>query len=218
MRNGCLEVTFPHSAVLYLRSAENTPDSMTIWINTPGGRISYDVPVVKTGSYTLEEIFEKKLYFLIPYYIFRYEGMIKKPDSYEEYEDKIILEYGCIRDKLNKLMLCGVIDEYTKCMITDMTVKVIRNLAAGNENIKRKVGGIMVGEVLDYEAKRILKSGIEQGIEQGIISFVKLAMKYGEEKEKAVEDAAIEFGVTKQHILNVLDKNNYQGLNTRQQN
>lgn len=42
MVRGRLIVTFPHSAVLYLRHNRNTPDVLTVEIKTPGGNISYE--------------------------------------------------------------------------------------------------------------------------------------------------------------------------------
>lgn len=69
-----LVVTFPHSGVLYLRYTRNTPDVLTIEINTPGGNIHYEIPVMKTQMYTIDDIFDKNLLFLIPFYIFSYES------------------------------------------------------------------------------------------------------------------------------------------------
>lgn len=38
---------------------------MTVIIKTPGGEISYKVPVIKMQKYSLEEIFKKNLLFTI---------------------------------------------------------------------------------------------------------------------------------------------------------
>lgn len=77
-------------------------------------------------------------------------------------------DYTYIRRKLDELAYNGIIDEYTKCMITDMTVKVVRNLAEKNEEVKKKVGDAMGGRILNYEAKDILNRGIAQGIGRGM--------------------------------------------------
>lgn len=61
-----------------------------------------------------------------------------------------------------------MIDEYTKCTILDMATKVIENLAKKHDKVKKGVKSIMVGKVLDYEAKRIKNEGIEQGRELGL--------------------------------------------------
>ncbi len=63
-------MTFPHTAVLYLRSYQKTPDRMKYVIITPGGTVQYDVPVMKVQAYSLNDIFEKDLLLLIPFYIF----------------------------------------------------------------------------------------------------------------------------------------------------
>ena len=82
---GTLTMEFPHSAVLYLRHNSRTPDAMAVRIKTPGGEISYQVLVMKTQQYTLDEIFEKRLLFLVPFYIFTHESRF---DEYENNAEK----------------------------------------------------------------------------------------------------------------------------------
>ena len=68
-----LIVTIPNAAVLFLRTKKDTPDAMNIVIHTPGGTVDFDVPIMKVNSYSLAQIFEKDLYFLLPFYIFNLE-------------------------------------------------------------------------------------------------------------------------------------------------
>lgn len=68
-----LTVAFPNTAVLYLRSYKKTPDKMRYVIVTPGGTVQYDIPVIKVQAYSLNDIFEKSLLLLIPFYIFSHE-------------------------------------------------------------------------------------------------------------------------------------------------
>ena len=68
-----LVVTIPHATLLLLRSKKRTPNFMNIVINTPGGSVSFDVPVMKVQSYSLQQIFDKNLLFLLPFYIFNLE-------------------------------------------------------------------------------------------------------------------------------------------------
>ena len=63
-------MTFPNTAVLYLRTYKKTPDKMKYMIVTPGGTVQYDVPIMKVQTYSLDDIFEKGLLMLIPFYIF----------------------------------------------------------------------------------------------------------------------------------------------------
>ena len=79
-----LIVTIPNAAVLFLRSKKSTPNSMNIVINTPGGSVSFNVPVMKVQSYSLEQIFDKNLLFLLPFYIFNLEKNFPQYEASEE--------------------------------------------------------------------------------------------------------------------------------------
>ena len=59
-----LTVSFPDSAIISLRHTLHTPDKMNINILTPGGNVSYNIPVLKVRQYSASELFEKHLFFL----------------------------------------------------------------------------------------------------------------------------------------------------------
>ena len=115
-----LTVTFPHSAVLYLRSSKMTPDEMYIEIKTPSGSITYSIPVMKTQVYAIDDIFEKNLLFLIPFYIFTHEKELEECDKNEDKLEILKQEYESIKKRMEEKTVKGEIDEYTKCTITDM--------------------------------------------------------------------------------------------------
>ena len=163
-----LTVEFPHSAVLFLRCDKNTPNQMEIRMKTPGGEVSYQIPVVKTQKYTIDEIFEKKLLFLIPFYIFSHESRFKVYNTDEEKKNELIQEYAQVRYQLEVLARQGQISEYMKCTILDMSNRVLEQIARNYDNVREGVRGIMVGKVLEYEAKTILRRGISQGFSRGI--------------------------------------------------
>ena len=168
-----LTVNFPESGILYLRHNKTTPDRMMININTPGGSVSYAVPVMKLGYYSVDDIIKKDLYFLIPFYLFRFERLIRierKQGTIEKTRiEHIRCDYQKLRKYLEEACISGIINEYEKCTIFDMSKKVLENLSEGSETIKKEVGSIMGGKILDYEAKDILNQGISQGITQGKI-------------------------------------------------
>lgn len=158
--------------MLYLRCNESTPDKLKIKMVTPGGDVSYDIPLMKAQQYTLEEIFNKRLLLLIPFYIFSHE---KRFEEYEEDETKLELlkqEYELIKNRLEELMNQEVISEYTKCTIFDMPNKVLEHIAAKYDSVKEGVRSVMGGKVLEYEAKTILNKGREEGREEGITALV----------------------------------------------
>ena len=65
--DGDYVITFPHSCVLYLRHNANTKEEGQMTVRMPDGQeVYYKVPIIKCQEYTKEEIFEKKLYVLLP--------------------------------------------------------------------------------------------------------------------------------------------------------
>ena len=160
-----LIVTFPKSAVLFLRSNANTPDEMIIRIEAMNGEaLEYAIPVMKTQKYTIEEIFEKKLLFLIPFYIFSHESRFEEYNSSEEAMEPLLKEYQDIEKRLEELRNAGEIDERTRHTIIDMSNKVLENIAQKYDNVKKGVHDIMGGQVLEYETKTIFNEGIEEGL------------------------------------------------------
>lgn len=158
-----LEVEFPQSAVLQLRNDKKIKRKLKLVIKTPGGNISYEVPVLNVQEYDLDTIFEKGLYFLLPFYIFRYEkelGSISKdPNKLEDLKRT----YIDIEERLEQVKLERKIDEYTKRNILEMSMHVLRKIAAGKDHIIEEVSSVMGGNVLQTEAHTILERGIAQG-------------------------------------------------------
>ena len=142
---------------------------MTVRIKKPGGEISYQVLVMKTQQYTLDEIFEKKLLFLIPFYIFTHESRFAEYENDADKRELLRREVMGIMEKLEQMALAGEISEYEKCTIVDMTRKVVEKITAKYENVRKEVTSVMGGKVLEYEAKAILQSGIRQGKIEGKI-------------------------------------------------
>lgn len=167
IRENVLTVTLPHSAVLFLRYDTSTPDCMKIEIITPGGSVSYNIPVMKSQLYTIEEIFEKKLLFLIPFYIFSHESRFEEYNKDMDRLNALKVEYGHIVCGLEELLDAGKISEYIKCTIIDMSNKVLGHIAKKYENVKEGVKSVMGGKVLDYEAKRIKNEGKLEGRLEG---------------------------------------------------
>ncbi len=157
-----LTVRFPDSAVIALRNTKNTPEFMTISVITPGGRVSYAVPVLKVRAYTVNELFEKRLFFLIPFHIFIYEKDFKELEENKNKLERLETEYASIKERLEIACKRGDLTEYPKAAILDMSCKVVEHLAAKYENVAKGVCQQMGGKVLEYEAKDILRKGEER--------------------------------------------------------
>lgn len=158
-----LTVTFPHTAVLYLRAYKKTPDKMKYVIVTPGGTVAYDVPIMKVQTYSLADIFEKRLLFLIPFYIFSHEKRFPKYNSNEQELEKLKAEYQEILDRLDDLERQEVIGAFDKRTIIEISSDVLEEITRKYENVQKGVGNVMGGALLETEARTILSQGISQG-------------------------------------------------------
>ena len=162
-----LIVTIPNAAVLFLRTKKDTPDAMNIVINTPGGTVDFDVPIMKVNSYSLAQIFEKDLYFLLPFYIFNLEKNFSKYEHDPAELEKLKREYSDFMTRLEQAVQKRKIFTHDRRTILEMSKKVLENIAAKYDNIQKEVKEIMGGRVLDYEGRSIFYDGIAVGEERG---------------------------------------------------
>ena len=151
-----LTVTFPNTAVMYLRSYKKTPDKMKYVIVTPGGTVQYDVPIMKVQSYSLDEIFEKRLLMLIPFYIFSHEKSFSEYNNNEQKLEELKAEYRIILERLDDLEKQGIIGAFDKRTIIELSSDVIQEIARKYENVQKGIGAMMRGPLIQTEARTIL--------------------------------------------------------------
>ena len=168
---------FPHASVLYLRTESTTPSSIWMRIITPGGEVSYEIPVVKVQDYSLEEIFDKRLLFLLPYYFLRYKLELLENNA----DARLALRqtYQDIFQRLSFLEQSGEITEFTRQSIKAMIDKVAMFRANQYERVMEEVKEIMGGKILDYEAKDIRNKGIREGKQLGIVEGITIGKEAG---------------------------------------
>lgn len=162
-----IKVEIPRSAILFFRSTPSTPDIMKTEITTPGGTVSFDTSVMKVQRYGIDEIFEKNLLFLIPFYIFSYESQLDEYNRDKDRLETLKAEYADIMARLDQLLENGRISAYTRKIIMEMTDKVLENIAQKFEHVREGVKSVMGGRVLEHEAEAILREGWKQGREEG---------------------------------------------------
>lgn len=152
-------IEFPRSCVLFLRSSGNTPDYLEADVIFPDGKTHvYSIPAIKMADYTKDHIFEKNLLMLLPFYIMRYEK--KKHDMRKNLELLQILldEYDEIRINLEKeLTETGKAELYTN--LTKLIVKMADHIFEKEEDIRKGIGDVMGGKVLELESERLKAEG-----------------------------------------------------------
>ena len=157
-----LTVTFPNTAVLYLRTYKKTPDKMKYVLVTPGGTVQYDVPIMKVQTYSLDDIFEKGLLMLIPFYIFSHEKDLPEYNSNEQKLAELKAEYQEILERLDKLERQGVIGAFDKRTIIDLSGDVIHEIARKYKNVRKGVGDMMRGKLIETSARRLKNEAVNE--------------------------------------------------------
>lgn len=157
-----LIVEFPHSAIIFLRSKKTAPKQMEISVRTPGGETSYHVPALHVRDYTMEDIFRKRLYFLIPFYIFNMESKFPEIEASRDKVEGLKNFYVDTMLKLEDAVSIGRLTEFSYLEIRDMTNRVVQNLAKNYESIRKGVGDIMGGKVLVTEVSKARSKGREE--------------------------------------------------------
>ena len=168
-----LTVTFPNTAVLYLRTYKKTPDKMKYVIVTPGGTVQYDVPIMKVQAYSLNDIFEKGLLMLIPFYIFSHEKSFPEYNSNEQKLAELKAEYQEILKRLDGLEQQGVIGAFDKRTIIELSGDVIKEIAQKYGNVQKGVGDMMSGALIETEARKILNQGISETKRNAALNMLK---------------------------------------------
>lgn len=123
-------------------------------IVTPGGTVRYDVPVMKVQTYSLDDIFDKQLLMLLPFYIFSHENNLPEYNSNGQKLKELEEEYKEILERLDTLEDQGKIGTFDKRTIIELSRDVIKEIAQKYENVQKGVGGIMGGALIETEARK----------------------------------------------------------------
>jgi hypothetical protein len=164
-----IRVKYPNTAVLYLRNISTIPDEMKMIIEvSEGTEIVRNVSVIKMKNYTPEEIIQKKLFILIPFYLFNYEKQFQECNDDPEKLEVILNDLRYLEKELNALVNNGDLDTVHLDVIENCTKLVSDQLAKNYDNVRKGVEDIMVGPIFDFPSTRIIEKSFEDGIEKGI--------------------------------------------------
>ena len=194
---------FPKSAVLYLRHNSSTKETLCVRMLLPDGtKADYRIPTVKVQEYTKKEILDKRLLFLVPFYILRYEKELSQINESEERLHELAQDYKSIYEYLRELESGMELSESYLYNLIQLTQQLVEVVAKRAGNVRREVN-TMGGKVLELESERLIKIGMERGIEQG--------MEYGIEQgiERGIKQGLSQkYEQVTKSILGVMNKFN----------
>ena len=185
---------FPRSCIIYLRSTKNTLSEESVEIVFSDEQsVTYRVPVLKLKDYKIEEIFQKNLLILLPYYIMNYERDLSKIANDEEKISQLITEYRRILEQLDTVTkddTTGLFQDILKMM-----QRVMRYILRKQPEFRERMDNVMGGKVLPLPSDKLREEretgeklgydkGLSHGLSQGqiqekretIINMLKLEM------------------------------------------
>ena len=127
-----IRVEFPNSGILLLRGKGNF-DSVTVEIVTSRGCVEYPVIVRRMSGLSIDEIFEKHLYMLLPFYIFNLEGKLNLINENGEELEKFSKFYIEIIERLESEMSRGYLSQFSYGVIISLVHKVAYKMTMKRE-------------------------------------------------------------------------------------
>ena len=202
------ELNFPRSCIIYLRSTENTlfEEQMKITF-ADDQQVTYKVPVLKLKKYGIDEIFEKNLLILLPYYIINYERDLKKIAASEEKTEQLMTEYQRIIKRLEFVTQSDT-DRIFEDIIK-MMQRVIDYLLRKEADLKERLGDVMGGKILPLpsdELREARAAGKAEGKAEGIQALIHICKEFEITKDKIMKRLMLEFSLSEQQAKEALLK------------
>ncbi len=125
------------------------------------------MPVLKTQKYTIDDIFEKNLLMLIPFYIFSREADFSQYETDPEKLETLKSEYRTIIERLDALVQEGRLSDFDRTTLLETADNVIQEIAKKYQNVVKGMGEVMGGTLLETNARRIKNEGMTEGMAKG---------------------------------------------------
>ncbi len=160
-QDGVYTVEFPASCVIYLRHTKNMKSTEQVIILFPDGKeVVYSIPIIKSQMYSKEELFEKKLYILLPYYILKYEKKLMKMEENDKKREILLKEYKDINRRLEETL--GKEDREIYVELHELIMRVLKYVLNKTKKIMEEMNEIMGGQILEsYRDKLIRENNTE---------------------------------------------------------
>ena len=186
--NGKLTITMPYYSVIYIRSTSSTPKRTEITYKFPNGElVEYNADNLILSDFTKEEIIDKKLYVLIPFYLLRYESIMKDENVSNRELKEVENDLDFFLSFLTKSVHNTAISEYEYKNLLIYIDMVIMHVTNGNKN-ERDLVNKMGGNVIITEADKIFFAGKAEGRAEGRAEGMAENQKTIEEKQKTIDE------------------------------
>lgn len=121
--------------------------------------------------------------FLLPFYILRYEKDKERINKKETELYELLGEYECIVQELDKLF-CAQERGSVYGRLLELIKKITDYIFEKQDSVRKGIGDIMGGKVLELQTDKALEEGREEGREEGVRAFVESYQEDGMSKEQ----------------------------------
>ena len=196
LEDGKYRMYFPHSCILYLRGNQDRKLLSVEMIMPDGSVTEYKVPAIYVGHYTKDEILQKQLFFLLPFYIMRYE----KGNLEAEYPElkAMLEEYREIEKCLEEEFLEEGKEKAYKDLI-ELILRIAEYILRNQEEARKGFGDVMGVKVLELESDKLIQEGVKRGLEQERAKSVCALLHKG----KTVEEVADLLDLTVEYVKKI---------------
>ena len=196
LEDGKYRMYFPHSCILYLRGNQDRKLLSVEMIMPDGSVIEYKVPAIYVGHYTKDEILQKQLFFLLPFYIMRYE----KGNLEAEYPElKAMLEEYREIEKCPEEEFLEEGKEKAYRDLIELILRIAEYILRNQEEARKGFGDVMGGKVLELESDKLIQEGVKRGLEQERAKSVRALLHKG----KTVEEVADLLDLTVEYVKKI---------------
>ena len=166
IEDGTLTVRLPQSGVLFLRGKGKRSGIKVRLIAPNDKEVSYEVKTLYMRDYTVDDLLEKDLYFLFPYFLFTYDQSPEMIEKDEELRKKFEQDLKKIVKKLKDDQMSGKLNSAACSMVYSLTRELLKRDTNKYSKMKAEVKGIMGGEPI--EAVKLYQKGLNEGMAKGM--------------------------------------------------
>ena len=174
--DGTYRIQLPHPCILYLRGEKQVKYLSLELVLFDGQIIKYQVPVIRMEWYSFNEIIEKNLVILLPFYMMRYEKMKDRIEKDTAQRERIFQEYRSIEQYLEKIFLKKGMEKEFRDM-TELISRISDYIFSKQQEVRKGLGEIMGGKVLELESDKLIKKGRQIGEQIGEKNVTELTKK-----------------------------------------
>ncbi|OON85317.1 hypothetical protein BXO88_13115 [Oribacterium sp. C9] len=171
-----IRITLPNSGLIKLRGTTDSEKSseMKIIYRFSDQEIVMPVPVLNVQAYSADDIYDGGLFFLIPYYLIRFENRLRKISDSEDPE--YVKIYSELREFVNRLIKAcedGIISEDNTRRLAELSNLILNHIASRlNKDLRERMAGLM-SHVIELQEDRWLREGELKGLEKGRLEGTK---------------------------------------------